>query len=57
MIRSVKVEALESGKIVELVLANPENSLGFAITGIDGLGPGTATLNDSEWVTVDGVFM
>ena len=54
MIRSVKVEALESGKTVEIVLANPENSLGFAITGIDGLGPGTATLNDSEWVTVDG---
>lgn len=54
MIRSVKVEALESGKTAELVLANPEGSLGFAITGIDGLGPGTATLNDSEWVTVDG---
>lgn len=54
MIRSVKVETLESGKTVEMVLANPENSLGFAITGIDGLGPGTATLNDSEWVTVDG---
>ena len=54
MIRSVKVEALESGKSVDLILSNPEASLGFAITGIDGLGPGTATLNDSEWVTVDG---
>lgn len=54
MIRSITVEALDSGKTVTLVLASPEDSQGIAITKVDGLGPGMATLNDSEWVTVDG---
>lgn len=42
---------------LNLVLANPEDartSRGFAVTNVKGLGPGKATLNSAEWVTIDG---
>lgn len=42
---------------LNLVLEYPEDantSRGFAVTNVKGLGPGKATLNSSEWVTIDG---
>lgn len=33
---------------------DPNTSRGFAVTNVKGLGPGKATLNSSEWVTIDG---
>ena len=42
---------------LNLVLDSPEDpntSRGFAVTNVKGLGPGKATLNSSEWVTIDG---
>lgn len=46
-----------SNNELNIVLDNPydsNTSRGFAITNIKGLGPGKATLNSSEWATVDG---
>ena len=37
-----------------LTLANPEISQGFAIVSMSGLGPEKATLNSTEWATIDG---
>lgn len=56
MIRSVTVTNLSSAdhKSVTLTLANPDTSLGFAITDMNGLGAEKADINMSEWVTVDG---
>lgn len=54
MIRSITVDSLSNGQSLKLILASPEASQGFAIINCDGLGPGQAKVNDSEWVTVDG---
>lgn len=46
-----------SDNTLRLVLRDPEDpntSKGFAVTSVKGLGPGKATLNSSEWVTIDG---
>lgn len=39
---------------INIVLDNPYKSHGFAITGITGLGPGSATVNSTDIVTIDG---
>lgn len=56
MIRSVTVTNLSSAKheTAVLDLARPDNSLGFAITDMNGLGANKADVNMSEWVTIDG---
>lgn len=54
MIRSVTVTTVTTNKTVKMTLTDPENSQGFAIISMDGLGPGEADINTSEWVTVDG---
>ena len=54
MIRSITVDSYANGSSLKLILNNPEASEGFAVINCDGLGPGSAKLNDSEWVTVDG---
>ena len=57
MIRSITVDSLSNGYSLKLILANPEASQGFAVITCDGLGPGSAKVNDSEWVTVDGAHI
>ena len=54
MIRSITVDSLSNGNSLKLILASPEMSQGFAVINCNGLGPGSAKVNDSEWVTVDG---
>lgn len=54
MITNVTAKNLESGEQVVMVLARPLISEGFAITKMDGLGPGDATINVNDWVTIDG---
>lgn len=54
MIRSITVDSYANGSSLKLILNSPEGSEGFAVINCDGLGPGSAKLNDSEWVTVDG---
>lgn len=57
MIRSIQVDCKSNGYSLKLILASPEASQGFAIINCNGLGPGAAKVNDSEWVTVDGAFI
>ena len=52
MIRSVTVTNY-LGDSIKLELSNPESS-GFIIKSIDGLGPGTASINVTEIATNDG---
>lgn len=52
MIQSVTVTNY-LGEKIHMVLTRPEDS-GFAITKIDGLGPGKADINISEIATTDG---
>lgn len=54
MIRSITVESLSNGQSLKLILASPEMSQGFAVINCNGLGPGQAKVNDSDWVTIDG---
>ena len=54
MIKAVTVTNLETGDDLLLTLASPETSQGFAVLDMSGLGPEQATLNSSEWVTIDG---
>lgn len=54
MIRSITVDSLSNGYSLKLILTSPEASQGFAVINCNGLGPGAAKVNDSEWVTVDG---
>ena len=53
MIKAITVE-IASGETLTMTLASPETSLGFAIVNCDGLGPGSATINGSDWVTIAG---
>lgn len=53
MIKAITIE-LSNGETLTMTLATPDTSLGFAIVSCDGIGPGSATLNGSEWVTVAG---
>lgn len=53
MIKAITIE-LTNGESLTMTLATPDTSLGFAIVDCDGIGPGSATLNGSEWVTVAG---
>lgn len=52
MIKSVIVTN-NLGESIEMVLGSPEKS-GFLITSIDGIGPGSATINTTELATTDG---
>jgi hypothetical protein len=54
MIKAVTVTNLETRDDLKLTLSDPENSGGFAVLDMSGLGPEQATLNSSEWVTIDG---
>lgn len=58
MVESIEVINFSNdSKPLKLVLADPENELtsqGFAVTSVTGLGPGKATVNSSELVTIDG---
>lgn len=54
MIKAVTVTNLEQRDDLLLTLASPETSQGFAVLDMSGLGPEQATLNSSEWVTIDG---
>lgn len=58
MVESIEVINFSNdSKPLLLVLRDPENvstSQGFAVTDVTGLGPGQATLNSSELVTIDG---
>lgn len=55
MIYSVTVINLNNpSENLKIVLTDPDNSLGFAITDISGIGPGVATLNVTEWATIRG---
>ena len=56
MIKSVRIHRLEGqyNDDLKLVLTSPEISQGFAVQSIDGLGPGSATYNTTEWSTIDG---
>lgn len=57
MIRAVTVTNLETGYDLVLTLRSPETSQGFAVVSMSGLGPGQATVNTSEWVTIDGAHI
>ena len=57
MIRSITVTNLENGSELKLTLTSPETSQGFAVVDCTGLGPGQATINTSDWVTVDGGYV
>lgn len=54
MIRTVTIRNIETGDDLVLTLANPEISQGLAIVSMSGLGPEKATLNSTEWATIDG---
>ena len=58
MVESIEVINFSNdSKPLKLVLAEPEDvstSQGFAVTSVTGLGPGKATVNSSELVTIDG---
>ena len=58
MVESIEVINFSNdSKPLLLVLRDPENettSQGFAVTSVTGLGPGKATVNSSELVTIDG---
>lgn len=54
MIRTVTILNIETGDDLVLTLANPEISQGLAIVSMSGLGPEKATLNSTEWATIDG---
>lgn len=54
MIKSVTVTNYR-GDSIKLELTRPEKS-GFAISKIEGLGPGTATINTTELSTGDGAY-
>ena len=58
MVESIEVINFSNdSKPLKLVLRDPENlntSQGFAVTDVTGLGPGKATVNSSELVTIDG---
>lgn len=54
MIKSVTVTNIETGADLKLTLASPEDSQGFAVVNMDGLGPGQATITTNEWVAIDG---
>ena len=53
MIKAITI-TLSNGESLTMTLATPDTSLGFAIVDCDGITPGSATLNGSEWVTVAG---
>ena len=58
MVESIEVINFSNdSKPLKLVLRDPEDlntSQGFAVTDVTGLGPGKATVNSSELVTIDG---
>ena len=58
MVESIEVINFSNdSKPLKLVLSDPENEItsqGFAVTSVTGLGPGKATVNSSELVTIDG---
>lgn len=55
MIKAVTIKNFSNsaGDLV-LTLTDPELSQGFAIVDMDGLGPVNATVNSSDWATIDG---
>ena len=55
MIKSVTViNSRNPSEELKMTLTSPEESQGFAIGEIKGLGPGHLTMNMTEYVTVDG---
>ena len=56
MIKSVTIHRLDiqTRDDLKLILTSPEESQGFAVLSIDGLGPGHATSSSTEWSTIDG---
>lgn len=54
MIETVVVQPVGATNYLTLTLTSPERSQGFALVDMTGLGPGAATVNTSDWVTIPG---
>lgn len=54
MIETVVVYDKNGSDSLTLTMTNPEMSQGFAIVDMTGLGPGSATVSTSDWVTIPG---